>query len=125
MELSNVRQLIKWILIIGVIIVIVNMSGAVAYLSIINELDWTDFAHLLSSYLMLEGLVIMLMGCMTFFGFKKYTEWPTEEAKRESEQNKNVVSGKKIGLRINFGTFLIILGMLLFLISFIVFSLLL
>lgn len=122
MELSNVRQLIKWILIIGGIIVIVNMFGAVAYLSIIHELDWTAFIRLLSSYLMLEGLVIMLMGCMTFFGFKKYTEWPTEEARRGSEQNKNMVSSKKIGLRMNFGTFLVILGMLLFLISFIVFS---
>lgn len=78
--------------------------------------------RLLLSYLMLEGLVIMLIGCAALFGFKKYAEWPVEEARRRSEQNKNMSSGKKIDSGMNFGTFFVILGMSLFLPSFIVFS---
>jgi len=119
---SHIKHLIKWTATAGGIIVIVNMIGLVAYLFINQGLDWTAFMRLLLSYLLIEGLVIMLIGCAALFGFKKYTEWPVEEARRRSEQNKNMSSGKKIDSGMNFGTFFIILGMSLFLPSFIVFS---
>lgn len=122
MELSNIRQLIKWTIIIGGIIVIVNTIGAVAYLLIIHELDWATFIRLLSSYLTLEGLMIMLVGCAALFGFKKYIEWPTEEARRSSKRDRNSGSGKATGSEKSLGVFFVALGMLLFLPSFIVFS---
>ena len=107
---------------VGGVIVIVNMIGLAAYLSINQELDWTTLMHLLSSYLMIEGLLITLVGCAAFFGFRKYTEWPGEEARRRSEENKDVGSGKDVGRKMNFGVFFVVLGMLLFFLSFVVLS---
>jgi len=118
----NIKHLMKWTLIVGGAIVIINMLGLAAYLSVNQELNWITFKYLLLSYLMIEGLVITLMGCATLFGFKKYAEWPTKDARRRSEQNKNTSSDKEIGSRMNFGTFFVVLGMSLFLLSFIVFS---
>jgi hypothetical protein len=82
---SYIKRLIKWTAAVGGIILIVNVIGLAAHLSINQELDWTTLTRLLLSYLMIEGLMIMLVGCASFFGFRKYTEWPGDEARRRSE----------------------------------------
>jgi hypothetical protein len=119
---SYIKHLIKWTVTVGGIILIVNMIGLAAYLSINQELVWAAFMRLLLTYSMLEGLMIMLVGCAALFGFKKYIEWPAEEARRSSKRDRNSGSGRATGSGKSLGVFFVALGMLLFLPSFIVFS---
>jgi hypothetical protein len=71
---------------------------------------------------MLEGIVITLMGCAGFFGFRKYAVGLGEKAEPKSEQTGHTKSNKKTGSKLDFGTFFVIIGMSLFLSSFVVFS---
>jgi len=119
---SNIKRLVKWTIIVGGMITIVNIVGLAAFLFANQKLDWRIFMRLLLSYLMLEGVIITLIGCAAFFGFKKYSVWLGEGAEHKLKRKRDVNSPKKIDSEMNFGTFLLILGISLFLISFIVFS---
>ena len=115
-------RLIKWTIICGGTIAIVNAMGLAIFLYVNQQLDWRIFLQLLLSYLMLEGLVITLIGCVRFFGFRKYIGEPREKAESKSEQTSYTQSNKKADSKLDFGTLFLILGMSLFLLSFIIFS---
>jgi uncharacterized membrane protein len=80
------------------------------------------FLRLLLLALMFEGLVIALIGCLSFLGLEKYRTWLGRgEDYRETQDSGREISKEKKA-RGDIGVFLLTLGILLFLISFAGFS---
>jgi hypothetical protein len=122
MELSNIKRLAKWTMVGEGIIAVANSMSLAIYLYVNQQLYWKIFIQLLLSYLILEGLVITLIGCIGFFGFEKYMVGVREKAESRSEHTTYVKSNKQTDLKFDFRALFVILGLSLFLPSFIIFS---
>lgn len=113
-NLPYIKDLIKWIVIVSGVLVTVNTMSLAVILSLNQNLDLMTFVHLLLICLMFEGIIITLIGCIGFFGWEKYRKLLMEEKREKMKQKDH----REIKIEI----FLVILGFILFFISFLAFS---
>lgn len=113
---------LKWSGIVNTILVTLNFLGVTLLLSMGDGWNLIAFLHMFLESLMLEGLLFALVGCLSFFGFEKYRELFRRPSDRKEHQEKtqNTIKNEH---KLRFGPFLVAEGILLFAISFGVFSL--
>jgi len=117
-----VRSL-KYVGIIIGLIIILNVIGVSAFVLISEGWNVLVFLRFLLLYIMLEGLIMALVGSLSFFGFEKYRslfggEQATFERQQENEQERVFKDKSKL----NLGVLLVSAGILLFFIGFTWFS---
>jgi len=117
----KILHLFKWLGIIGGLITLLNVVSIAVFLVIKGDWNQLNFLHSLLLALMFEGLVIALIGSLSFFGFEKYGIWlkgETHSAGPQESGKKTVTDKPKLKL----GLFLLTLGCLLFFVAFACFS---
>jgi len=122
--MPKITVLFKWVGIFGGLIASVNILGVAVYLFVEGSWNSVNFLRFLLLALILEGLIMALIGCLSFFGFEKYRSWLKEEEKNRGEQpgsDRKLIQEDKS--KPDIGLFFLTLGILLFLIAFGCFSL--
>lgn len=112
---------LKWSGIVSTVIAILDILGVTFLLFIADGWSLMVFLYMLLESLMLEGSLIALVGCLSFFGFEKYRELFKGPSKRKEQREKTQKTTKNKP-KLKLGPFLAAEGILLFTISFGIFS---
>jgi len=100
-----------------------NIIGISVFLLIRGEWNELVFLRSLLEYIMLEGLVMALIGSLSFFGFEKYRTWLRGETTSDRHQKNEIKPKTEEKPRLNIGGLLLSAGFLLFVVGFACFSL--
>jgi len=120
--MNKILALFKWVGISGVVITLLNIFGVAAFLLIRATWNPLIFLRTLLWALILEGLVIALIGCLSFFGVEKYRVWLRGEGHPKQHEGKEEPLAKNKS-RLDMRLVILTLGILLFFIAFTCFSL--
>lgn len=115
--MTDFVRLLKWIGITSGTVTFLNIVGVSVFLLIKGEWNELIFLRSLLEYIMLEGLVMALIGSLSFFGFEKYRtllRGETTSGRHQKNENKPKTEEK---LRLNIGELLLSAGFLLFVIA--------
>lgn len=115
MYMTKITKFLKWVLIVDGIIILLNSLGILIFLTVKGDLNLPIFLQLFLSFLMLEGLIIALVGCVSYLGFEKYKFWIKGYSNPVKEMNSERI---KIDFRLVF----LVSGILLFFITLSCFS---
>lgn len=108
----NKVPVLKLVAKVDVLIIALDITILMIFFTLNQGFSWVKFLFSLFVMLMLEGMVAVLIGCLGYFGFEKYTIW----------LGRKVIQGQKQGKKRKEGDFrllLILSGLLLFIIGFI------
>lgn len=94
--------------------------GVAGFLLVGEGWNLSIFLHSLLKCVMLEGLVMALVGSLSFFGFEKYRKLTAGEVTNNGRRQEK---SKPRAHKLNLGLFLIALGISLFFVAFSCFSL--
>jgi len=117
----KIGYFLKWSGIVSTVLATLNFLGVTLLLLIGNGWSLNAFLHMFLESLMLEGLLFALVGCLSFFGFEKYRELlgRPSNCKEHQEKTQNTTENEP---KLTLGPFLVAEGILLFAVSFGIFS---
>lgn len=104
------------------IIVFLN-ALAISIFTLINGWNVLSFLRFFLLGLMFEGLILALIGGLSFFGFEKYATWLESEIKLKAKEERTAHPSVKRKSKMNWGELLVTVGVLVFFGSFSCFSL--
>jgi hypothetical protein len=110
MHMAKIIKLLKWVLIVDGITTLLNFFGVVIFLTVRGNLNFQTFVQLFLSFLMLEGLIIALVGCISYLGFEKYKFWIKGYSNTVKEMNSK-------SIKIDFRLVFLVSGVLLFFVT--------
>lgn len=117
----KIGYFLKWSGIVNTVLAILNFLGVTLLLLIGDGWSLIAFLHRFLEGLMLEGLLFALVGCLSFFGIERYRELFSRPSncKEHQEKTQNKIENES---KLRLGPFLVVEGILLFAVSFGIFS---
>lgn len=123
--LSDFVRLLKWMGIISVVVILLNLIGVSVFVLVKEGWNTPIFLRSLLLNIMLEGLIMALVGGLSFLGFEKYRSLLSGGQiaydRQQENERKHVIKDES---KLNLGALLVSTGIFLFFIAFTCFSLL-